>query len=70
VNGSFSVSAESPLVCDIWETLLSPASVLPPGKASTLKEPIAAGRVEASHDDKPKINVPALLPTRNSEEAD
>jgi hypothetical protein len=37
---------------------------------TTLKERIAAGRAEASHDDKPKINLPALLPTWNSEEAD
>jgi hypothetical protein len=30
---------------------------------TTLKERIGAGRAEASHDDKPKINLPALLPT-------
>jgi hypothetical protein len=29
---------------------------------TTLKERIGAGRAEASHDDKPKINLPALLP--------
>jgi hypothetical protein len=29
---------------------------------TTLKERIAAGRAEASHDDKPKMNLPTLLP--------
>jgi hypothetical protein len=28
----------------------------------TLKERIAAAQAEGSHDDKPKINLPALLP--------